>query len=62
MKGHNKDKDEKKAFWNNICDRVCTYVLRNEDKFELGYTYTAYYDFVTQKISLGIEMAERIDD
>lgn len=62
MKGHNKDKDKEKAFWNNICDRVCTYVLQNEDKFELGYTYTAYYDFVTQKISLGIDMAERIDD
>lgn len=50
MRGHYKDNNKINAFWNDICDKVCTYVMQNEDKFEANLLYTAIYDFNDHKI------------
>ena len=41
IKGHKKDKNHIHAFWNDICDKVCTYMMDNVDDTNI---YRIKYD------------------
>lgn len=43
IRGHNKDKNKNHAFWNDICDRACTYMI-NEVR-RPGFLITLRYFF-----------------
>lgn len=50
IRGHNKCKDATHAFWNDICDRACTYMI-NEFKME-GFEVTLRYKFADKSFSV----------
>lgn len=51
MRGHNKDKDIEKAFWNDICDRACTFLM-NDNNVEYHKTYELEYLFDTHEFKI----------
>lgn len=42
IKGHKKDPNRTHAYWNDICDKACTYVMENY-KYT-GFLYKLHYD------------------
>lgn len=49
IRGHNKDKNSKHAFWNDICDKACTYML---EKKQPGFLFTLRYHIKTKKFDI----------
>jgi ribonuclease HI len=50
IRGHNKDKNKTHAFWNDICDRACTYMI-NEVHMP-GFFVTLRYYFKTKEFKV----------
>lgn len=50
IKGHNKDKNPIHAFWNNICDKTCTYIMDNLK--EPNIQHHLRYNFTTKKMEV----------
>lgn len=58
IRGHNKDKDKTHAFWNNICDMACTYMINEMPN--AGFFVTLRYYFKTKKFEpINIKLTER---
>lgn len=58
IRGHNKDKNETHAFWNDICDRACTYMI-NAIKMPGFFVKLRYY-FKTKTFEpIEIQLVER---
>jgi ribonuclease HI len=49
IKGHNKDKNPIHAFWNDICDKACTYIMSNLKYTEA--TIKLRYDLNSKKFT-----------
>lgn len=61
IRGHNKDKDSNHAYWNDICDRACTYLM-NEFKMT-GFIVTLRYYFKDKKFEIQhVNVVERRDN
>lgn len=57
IKGHKKDKDKEHAYWNDIVDRACTYMLELQKP---GFFITLRYYFKTREFEqVGIQLIER---
>lgn len=60
IRGHNKDKDRDKAFWNDICDRACTYMMNEMPN--PGFFLTLRYYFKAKKFEqIGIKIVDNED-
>lgn len=58
IRGHNKDSNREHAFWNDICDRACTYAI-NEIK-NTGFIITLRYYFKDKKFeTIIVKLVER---
>lgn len=58
IRGHNKDKNPGHAFWNDICDRACTYMINKMPN--PGFFVTLRYYFKTRKFEpVEIKLVER---
>lgn len=58
IRGHNKDGNRTHAFWNDICDRACTYMINKLP--HPGFVVTLRYNFKTRKFNpINIQMIER---
>ena len=58
IKGHKKDRNKDHVFWNDICDRACTYVLQNLKM--PGFIFTLRYNFKSKDFTqIGCELVER---
>lgn len=61
IRGHNKDKNLGHAFWNDICDRACTYMINKLPN--PGFLVTLRYHFKTRKFEqIEIRLVERNDN
>ena len=61
IRGHNKDKNKEHAFWNDICDRACTYMINEMPN--PGFIVTLRYYFDTKKFEpIKIKLVERGDN
>ena len=61
IRGHNKDKNKDHAFWNDICDRACTYMINKIPN--AGFVVTLRYHFKTKKFEpIEIQLIERSND
>lgn len=49
IKGHNKDRSVTHAYWNDICDRACTYTM---NCLEEGFKYTLLYSTITKSFTV----------
>ena len=49
IRGHNKDRNKDHAFWNDICDRACTYML---DIQQPGFIFTLRYYFKSKRFEI----------
>jgi ribonuclease HI len=54
IRGHSHDNNHIHAFWNNICDKSCTFIMDNLQYS--GYRYNLRYDFDTRKILLSSQI------
>jgi ribonuclease HI len=58
IRGHNKDKNLGHAFWNDICDKACTYMINKIPN--PGFFVTLRYHFKTRKFEpIEIKLVER---
>lgn len=58
IRGHNKDKRQHHAFWNDICDKACTYMI-NQVR-QPGFIVTLRYYFHSKEFELKrIELVDR---
>ena len=61
IRGHNKDKNKTHAFWNDICDKACTYIINTLQ--HPGFIVTLRYNFKTRKFNpISIQIVERKKD
>jgi ribonuclease HI len=44
IKGHKKDNNHIHAFWNDICDRICTYIMENKTEENKRYHFKYYFE------------------
>lgn len=44
IKGHNKDKNPMHAFWNDICDKACTYTMNSVNSTDVVNVLRYYFD------------------
>ena len=59
IRGHNKDKNSKHAFWNDICDKACTFMLEQKQP---GFLFTLRYYFNKKKFEIvGIKLIDKED-
>ena len=57
IRGHNKDNNKTHAFWNDICDRACTYMIN--EIHQPGFFVTLRYYFKTKKFEpIAIQLVE----
>lgn len=49
IRGHKKDGNKDHAFWNDICDRACTYMLNIQQP---GFVFILRYYFKTKKFEI----------
>lgn len=58
IRGHNKDGNKTHAFWNDICDKACTYMI---NKFMVpGFVLTLRYYFKSKEFKqVSIKLVER---
>lgn len=61
IRGHNKDNNKTHAFWNNICDKACTYMI-NEFANPGFFVILRYYFKTKEFKQISIEMKERSTD
>ena len=58
IRGHNKDSNREHAFWNDICDRACTYAI-NEIKMP-GFVVLLRYYFKDKHFKpISVQLVER---
>lgn len=58
IRGHNKDGNKTHAFWNDICDRACTYMINEVRK--PGFFVTLRYYFKTKEFEIvTVKLRER---
>lgn len=61
IRGHKKDRNKDHAFWNDICDRACTWML--QEFRQLGFIVTLRYDFKSKSFEqIKCELVERSND
>lgn len=59
IRGHNKDSNKTHAFWNDICDKACTYTIKEICK--PGFLITLRYYFRDKRFEVvAIELTKRI--
>lgn len=59
IRGHNKDKNEQHAFWNDICDKACTFMLEQKQP---GFLFTLRYYFNKKKFEIvGTKLIDKED-
>ena len=62
IRGHNKDKNKEHAFWNDICDRACTYMINNMPDDCNGFYVVLRYYFSNKTFDpINIKLIERND-
>lgn len=44
IRGHKKDKNHIHAFWNDICDKVCTFIMDNKTDEGIMYHFRYYFE------------------
>lgn len=58
IRGHKKDKNEEHAFWNDICDRACTYMINEFRK--PGFVVVLRYNFKEKEFKqIGTKLTNR---
>lgn len=60
IRGHMKDKDPKHAYWNDIVDKACSFLLQQQYS---GYRLKLQYTFATKEFSIvDFSLVERRND
>ena len=61
IRGHNKDKDRPHAFWNDICDRACTYMIN--EVCRPGFLVTLRYYFKDKHFEpIAVQLVDHKED